>query len=69
MRHGPLTVIAHCPALLPFNLCNPTLCNGLKSFKDSAASRDATNENTKKTIFYCWKKQRLSDSILDNMWV
>jgi len=29
MRQGPLTVIAHCPALLPDNLCNPTLFIGI----------------------------------------
>ena len=27
MLHGPLTVIAHCPALSPDSLCNPTLFN------------------------------------------
>ncbi len=45
MHQGPLTVIAHCPALLPDNLCNPMLFNGLKSFNVSAASSEASKSS------------------------
>jgi len=59
MRQRPFMVMAHCPALSPFNLCKPRLLKEPRSERDSAASkaaskssadyRDSSRKNAQKT--------------------
>src|SRR5579872_7366482 len=43
MRHGPFTVIAHCPLRSPLSLCSPTDLRGFKSASEVAALSAASS--------------------------
>ena len=45
IRHGPFTIIAHCPFRDPVNLCRPTDLSGLRSSSDEAASNAASKSS------------------------